>query len=192
MHGILFLRCHARLKSRLRAAVMWQMHVINKPSFVLCSFQIIEPAVAVSLNALDFTVCYDLTKVHFNSADCLNTQMLLLSRIKNGDCYVLCTKAEKGLPTTDYRLPTSDFRLPTSDFQLGTSNFQLPTSDFRLPTSDFQLPTSDFRLPNCARLPLLNTDWVGLKSLLIWLRRWVEFCVLITLLYLGYFRHICS
>ena len=36
-------------------------------------FQIIEPAVAVSLNALDFTVCYDLTKVHFNSADCLNT-----------------------------------------------------------------------------------------------------------------------
>ena len=39
----------------------------------LCSFQIIEPAVAVSLNALDFTVCYDLTKVHFNSADCLNT-----------------------------------------------------------------------------------------------------------------------
>ena len=47
MHSILFLRCHARLKSRLRAAVMWQMHVINKPSFVLCSFQIIEPAVAV-------------------------------------------------------------------------------------------------------------------------------------------------
>ena len=40
LHGILFLRCHARLKSRLRAAVMWQMHVINKPSFVLCSFQI--------------------------------------------------------------------------------------------------------------------------------------------------------
>ena len=32
--------------------------VTNKPSsFVLCSFQIIEPAVAVSLNALDFTVC---------------------------------------------------------------------------------------------------------------------------------------
>ena len=33
MHCILFLRCHARLKSRLRAAVMWQMHVINKLSF---------------------------------------------------------------------------------------------------------------------------------------------------------------
>ena len=29
----------------------------------LCSFQIIELAVAMSLNALDFTVCYDLTKV---------------------------------------------------------------------------------------------------------------------------------
>ena len=49
MHGILFLRCHARLKSRPRASVMWQMHVINKPSFVFCSFQIIEPAVAVLL-----------------------------------------------------------------------------------------------------------------------------------------------
>ena len=34
------------------------------------------------------------------------------------------TKAEKGLPT---------------------SNFQLQTSDSRLPTSDFRLPTSDFR-----------------------------------------------
>ena len=41
MNGILFLRSHARLKSRLRAAVMWQMHVINKPSFVVCSFQIL-------------------------------------------------------------------------------------------------------------------------------------------------------
>ena len=38
----------------------------------------------MSLNALDFTVCYDLTKVHSNSADCLSTKMLLLSRIKNG------------------------------------------------------------------------------------------------------------
>ena len=67
MHGILFLRCHARLKSRLRAAVMWQMHVINKPSFVLCSFQIILPAVAVMAGALDFTVCYDLTKVYIST-----------------------------------------------------------------------------------------------------------------------------
>ena len=33
----------------------------------------IEPAVAVIAGALDFSVCYDLTKVHFNSADCLNT-----------------------------------------------------------------------------------------------------------------------
>ena len=38
---------------------MSQMHVINKPSFVLCSFQIIEPAVAVIAGALDFTVCYE-------------------------------------------------------------------------------------------------------------------------------------
>ena len=43
---------------------------------VLCpllKFQIIEPAVTVIAGALDFTACYDLTKVHFNSADCLNT-----------------------------------------------------------------------------------------------------------------------
>ena len=60
------------------------MHVIKKPSFVLGSFQIIEPAVAMIAGALDFTVCYDLTKVHFNSADCLSMQMLHLSRIKNG------------------------------------------------------------------------------------------------------------
>ena len=33
-------------------------------------------------------------------------------------------------------------------------------------SSNFRLPTSDFQLPNCARFPLLNTDWVGLKSLL--------------------------
>ena len=53
---------------------------------VLCPLLIsnFEPAVAVIAGALDFTVCYDLTKVHFDSADCMNTSMLLLSRIKNG------------------------------------------------------------------------------------------------------------
>ena len=45
------------------------------------------------------------------------------------------TKAEEGLPTSDFPLPTSDFQLPTSNFRLPTSDFQLPTSDFRLPTS---------------------------------------------------------
>ena len=42
---------------------------------VLCPLLIsnFEPAVAVIAGALDFTVCYDLTKVHFDSADCLNT-----------------------------------------------------------------------------------------------------------------------
>ena len=43
------------------------------------------------------------------------------------------TKAEEGLPTSDFRLRTSDFRLPTSDFRLPTSDFRLQTSDFRLP-----------------------------------------------------------
>ena len=94
MHGILFLRCHARLKSRLHAAVMWQMHVINKPSFALCSFQIIEPTVAVSLNALDFTVCYDLKKStlqlcglseHVDVAFITNQKWVWLL----SDCYVL-------------------------------------------------------------------------------------------------------
>ena len=44
---------------------------------VLCPLLIsnssIEPAVAVIAGVLDFSVCYNLTKVHFNSADCLNT-----------------------------------------------------------------------------------------------------------------------
>ena len=35
------------------------------------------------------------------------------------------TKAEEGLPTSDFRLPTSDFRLPTSDFRLPTSDFMV-------------------------------------------------------------------
>ena len=35
--------------------------------------------------------------------------------------------------------------------------------------SNFQLPTSD-----CARLTLFDTDWVGLRSLLMWMRKWVE------------------
>ena len=43
---------------------------------VLCPLLIsnssIEPAVAAIAGALDFSVCYDLAKVHFNSADCLN------------------------------------------------------------------------------------------------------------------------
>ena len=29
---------------------------------------------------------------------------------------LICTKAEEGLPTSDFRLRTSDFGLPTSDF----------------------------------------------------------------------------
>ena len=42
---------------------------------VLCPLLIsnFEPAVAVIAEALDFTICYDLTKVYFDSADCLNT-----------------------------------------------------------------------------------------------------------------------
>ena len=86
------------------------------------------------------------------------------------------TKAEEGLPTSDFWLPTSVFRLPTYDFRLLTSDFRLQTSDFRLdkvrtpdfwfltvqtqswmvrpsnlplPTSHFPLPTSDFQLTIC-------------------------------------------
>ena len=33
------------------------------------------------------------------------------------------TKAEEGLPTSDFQLPTSNFGLPTSNFRLRTSNF---------------------------------------------------------------------
>ena len=68
--------------------------------------------------------------------------------LKDQELCSLCltTKAEEGLPTSDFRLPTSDFRLPTSDFSLQASGFRLQTSDFSLQTSDFRLQTSDFRL----------------------------------------------
>ena len=36
------------------------------------------------------------------------------------------TKAEAGLPTSDFRFPTFDFQVPTSHFQLPTSKAQLP------------------------------------------------------------------
>ena len=51
---------------------------------------------------------------------------------------------------------------------------------FKSPLYESRKGSSDFRLPNCARLPLLNTDWMRM-------RRCVEFCVLITFLYLGIF-----
>ena len=63
-----------------RAAVKWPMHVIrNKPSFVLylISDYLLGGCIAVRWGrwglSLDLTVCYDLPKVYFNSADCLNT-----------------------------------------------------------------------------------------------------------------------
>ena len=101
------------------------------------------------------------------------------------------TKAEEGLPTSDFWLPTSVFRLPTSDLRLPTFDFRLQTSDFRLdkvrtpdfwfltvqtqswmvrpsnlplPTSHFPLPTSDFWLPTYD-LPLLISNF----RLLTWL-----------------------
>ena len=87
--------------------------------------------------------------------------------------YAYYTKAEEGLPTSDFWLPTSDLRLPTwqsanwfltvqtqswmarpSDLPLPTPHFPLPNSHFRLlishfslPTSHFLLLTSDFRFP---------------------------------------------
>ena len=92
--------------------------------------------------------------------------------------YAYYTKAEEGIPTSDFRLPTSDFRLQTLDFIiLQTSDFRLdkvrtpdfwfltvqtqswmarpsdlplPTSHFPLPNStDFWFPTSHFPLPAC-------------------------------------------
>ena len=104
-------------------------------------------------------------------------------KIRSQESRLSCitTKAEKGLPTSDFGLPTSDFRLLTSGFELQTSYFKLQTSDltkcelrisdlwplrlkaewldlrtshFPLSTSHFPLPTSDFRLPTSDfRLP---------------------------------------
>ena len=74
-------------------------------------------------------------------------------------CYAYYTKAEEGLPTSDFQLLTSDFRLKTSYFKLQTSDltkWELWVSDFwpfrlkaewlDLRTSHFPLPTSAFRL----------------------------------------------
>ena len=43
----------------------------------------------------------------------------------------LGTKAQEGLPTSDFQLPTSNFQLPTSDFWFQISDFWFPTSNFR-------------------------------------------------------------
>ena len=105
-------------------------------------------------------------------------------------CYAYYTKAEEGLPTSDFRLPTSDFQLLTSDFRLKTSYFKLQTSDltkwelwvsdfwpfrlkaewldlrtshFPLPTSHFPLPTSHFRFPT-SDFPLPTSSFPLLTS----------------------------
>ena len=93
-------------------------------------------------------------------------------------CYAYYTKAEEGLPTSDFQLLTSDFRLKTSYFKLQTSDLtkwelwvsdfwpfrlkaewlDLRTSRFPLPTSHFRFPTSDFPLPT-SPFPLLTSDF---------------------------------
>ena len=45
------------------------------------------------------------------------------------------TKAEEGLPTSDFQLPTSDFRLQASGFRLQAAGFRLQASGFRLQAS---------------------------------------------------------
>ena len=71
-----------------RTAVMWQKHVIrNNRPLCFVHFKLLpRPAVAVRwrLATPYLTICYDLPKVYFNSADCLNTYILLLSQIKDG------------------------------------------------------------------------------------------------------------
>ena len=49
-----------------RSRLMIPCTVTNRGLLTVCIITVIA-------GALDFTVCYDLTKVHFNSADCLNT-----------------------------------------------------------------------------------------------------------------------
>ena len=107
-------------------------------------------------------------------------------KIRSQESRLSCitTKAEEGLPTSDFGLPTSDFRLLTSGFELQTSYFKLQTSDltkcelrisdfwpfrlkaewldlrtshFPVPTSHSRLPTSDFRFPT-SNFQLLTSD----------------------------------
>ena len=82
-----------------------------------------------------------------------------------------------------FKLP-SDSRPPsTLHIKANLISLEYVSWFVRKPRRDFRLLTSDFRLPNCTGLhgvpglPLLNTDWVRFRSLLIWMRRWVEFCV---------------
>ena len=90
--------------------------------------------------------------------------------------YAYYTKAEEGLPTSDFRLKTSHltkcelrisdfwpFRLKAEWLDLRTSHFPLPTSHFQIPISDFwfptsPLPTSHFPLPTSHFL-LLTSDF---------------------------------
>ena len=98
-------------------------------------------------------------------------------------CYAYYTKAEEGLPTSDFQLLTSGFRLKTSYFKLQTSDLtkwelwvsdfwpfrlkaewlDLRTSHFALPTFDFLLLTSYFRFPT-SHFPLPTSDFQLLIS----------------------------
>ena len=97
------------------------------------------------------------------------------------------TKAEEGLPTSDFRPPTSDFRLPTylyfdfiilqtsdltkcelriSDFwpfRLKAEWLDLQTSHFPHPTFHFQIPISDFWFPT-SHFPLPTSHFLLLTS----------------------------
>ena len=85
--------------------------------------------------------------------------------------YAYYTKAEEGLPTSDFWLLTSDFRRKTSyltkcelrisdfwPFRLKAEWLDLRTSHFPLPTFDFLLLTFYFWFPTC-HLPLATSDF---------------------------------
>ena len=62
--------------------------------------------------------------------------------------------------------------MPPKAHGLTTSSHELKKYPLEARVFNFRLPTSD-----CARLSLFDTHWVGLRSLLTWMRKWVEFCV---------------
>ena len=76
MHGILFLQLSR--KTEITTSRRGDVTNARDKQTVHCPLLISNYgtggwAVDVIAGTLDFTVCYNLAKVHFNSADCLNT-----------------------------------------------------------------------------------------------------------------------
>ena len=99
------------------------------------------------------------------------------------------TKAEEGLPT-------SDFRLPTSNFQLRTSYFQLPSSDFQLCWGRFarNVPSGARRARRngCFRRPTMNLIKINEREQSLFFKLLVMHSVTYDIQKIGFLMHVCK